>query len=457
MLGALVFVAKTVLLVALAVWVADRPGTVMIDWLGFTITMHIGIFLLVSLGVILLALFLFRVLKGVSDLPKIWSRYRRDIGREKGYRAFVLGLSAVAAGDSKAANYQAFRAQKLMPEGASLGFLLKAQSARLDGDHDEAMRNFSRLLDDKNAAFLGLRGLLQSALESKNYDQALDATYRALKLYPRQGWILKIAYDLEIRKCDFNNARKILYRAEKVKAIPADKAQRDRIAMLLHEADQDREQGKMAESYKKILKAYGYDRYFIPSVTRYASTLIAMNKRRSAIGVLEKTWKVVDHPDLLDLWILVMPKTKLQDKVYRLNWLERLLALNPQSAEAQMALGRAALDIGLWGEARSYFKMAEDLKPSKRLYGYLMELEEKSGRHELRMREWMQKSLSAPADCVWMCRETNRVYKAWSAFAIPHNSFNTMIWDVPIHLGSYDDATLEMLPLAPSVLEAPKF
>ncbi len=454
MIRAITFIAKIAVLIALAVWVADRPGTVTIDWLGLIVTMHVGLFLLGLLGVILLAILLYRLLRGVSDIPGLWARYRREIGREKGYRALTLGLSAVAAGDAKGAHYHAFRAQKLMPEGAALGYLLKAQAARLEGDPDEALRNFSKLLEDKDAAFLGLRGMLQSALESKDDDQALSAARRALKLHPRQGWILKIAYGIEIRKRDFDNARKTLYRAEKLKVISAARALSDRIAMLLYESDQDREQGKMTEALNKAAKAYDYDRLYVPGVTRYAALLLAADKRRKAIAILEKAWKVSDHPDILDLWLAAAPKNKQGDKIYKLNALERMLALNPRAAEAHMALARANLDLGLWGEARASLKAAEEIHPSVKLYKMFVELEERSGRNESRIREYLQKSLDAPQDPVWLCRESGRIYKSWMAFAPPQDSFNTIVWEVPgVHIA--DNAIIEALPYAASVLEAP--
>src|SRR5262245_23719039 len=107
MLKALWFMIKVGVLTAAAIWIAERPGTVKIEWLEYTVTVHVGLGLLVVVGTMLLAIFVYNIIRTFVDFPKAYRRYSEIKSREKGYRALTLGLTAVAAGDAKAAVYQA--------------------------------------------------------------------------------------------------------------------------------------------------------------------------------------------------------------------------------------------------------------------------------------------------------------------------------------------------------------
>lgn len=456
MLRTLFFFLKIAVLVAIALWVAERPGTVRIEWLDTTVTMHMGVFLLGALGIMLLAMVLFRVLKGLADLPKTMSRYKRETGREKGYRALTLGLTAVAAGDRKAARYQAFRARKFLPDDQGLPRLLEAQAARLNGDENAAAEYFAGLLENKDAAFLGIRGLLQGALEDNDLETARLLADRALELHPKQKWILKIAYDLQIRARDFESALVTLYRAEKAGALPTEKANSDRIAMLLMKSSQHMQSGQPAQAIKEMEKAYSYDKRYIPTIVYLAKAYLLRGQRRKAVKVIEKAWKENTHPDLVTLWLESMPQSKKDNKAGRLKWCARLVTLNTKSAEAHLAVAKTSMDCELWGEARSALNMAEAIRPSARLYKLYAELEERSTHDEIAIKSWLEKAADAPFDRVWICKETGRIYADWSPVAEPHGSFNSIVWDFP---ASNDNALLLQDVLTPEhhvVLEAPK-
>lgn len=463
MLRALFFFVKVAVLVAIAVFLAEQQGGVSFEWVDSagnenTINMHLGVFFVGALLVIILALLLFRLMKGVADFPKTWSRYRRETNKDKAFRALTLGLTAVAAGDVKAAKYQSYRVNKLTDEPNGLSLLLSAQSLRLQGKEQEANEQFVALLEDKDASFLGMRGLLQSALDQNDYETALRISREALKLHPKQPWILKIVYDLEIRARDTEAALKTLYRAEKNKAISKEKAAGDRIAMLLFEADKDMETGYREAARKKLEKAYKYNETYIPTVLRLARFYLQTGKRRKGVAMIEKAWAVNTHPDLVPLWESAVPSSskKNADSV-KLRWFERLLSINTGSAEGQMAVAKVAMEAGLWGEAKNYLKMAESIRTSKKLYRLYALLEEKTSNSPEKVQDWLQRAADAPSERCWICRETGHVYDHWSAYAEPHGSFNTIVWDFPFTndntlLLSHQEQDTDPHP----VLEAPK-
>jgi HemY protein len=438
MIRAIFFMIKVGLLVAAAVWVAQREGSVSIDWMEYTFHMHVGVFLGIVVVTILLAITIFRVFKGIADFPKSLKRYNYYGRRDKGYRALTLGLAAVAAGDAKSAAYQAHRAEKMLAGDTGLPLLLKAQAARLEGREDDAREVFLKLLENKDAAFLGVRGLLQAAVDHRDYTQALELARRALELHPKQPWILRVVYDLEVRARDWEAAGKTLYRAQKAGALDAAKANSDRVAILMAQAEENIEREQKDDAFVKLKKAYQYDPYFAPVVVRLAGQYAQRDNRRRAVAVVEKAWKKSPHPDLVPVWDLLIPRKKVINAALRLKWYERLLSLRPGSIEARLAAARAAMEEGLWGEARHHLTMAEqehavEETPDARLYKLWSELEDRSTQNDDVSQHWLEKAAESPLPRCWVCRQTGRVYTQWAPVAQPHGSFNTIIWERPDH------------------------
>lgn len=449
MIRAIVFLLKVALLVTLAVWVADRPGTVSIDWMEYTFTVHVGLFLLAALGVMLFGMFAFRVIMDIVNLPQTIQRMRERRRHDKGYRSLTLGLTAVAAGDTKHAGYHAFRARKFMPRDKGLPVLLEAQVARMEGRDEDAQKKFTNLMKNKDTAFIGVRGLLQAAMEKEDHTHALSMAREALKLYPKQPWILRVVYQLEIRAHDWAAAHKTLDRLEKAKGMETPDIESDRVAMLLAEVDDLLSRDERDAAFKKLKEAHKIDGHFAPTLERLVPQYVQRRKRAHAQKLIEKAWKSAPHPDLVKLWDLVIPKSRKSETMGRVRWFEKLRDMNVETTHGLLALAEVELEEGLWAEVRNNLMAAERVMPSRKLYQLWADLEERTTHDEDAVAEWMMKAEEQPADKIWTCSETGRVYTRWSPLAEPHNSFNTIIWAVPgavrgaLHAPSMTETLLE--------------
>lgn len=458
MIRALWALAKIGVVVALVLWIAERPGTITIDWMQYKMTFHVGFFFLIMLAVVVVGIIIFTLINTALNMPKTMARYRDMTNKDKGLRALSIGLTAVAAGDAKAASYQAHRARQFLSDDNALSQLLEAQAARLDGREMDASRAFIALMDNKDAAFLGIRGLLQSALDCGDYSGALELGHRALVHHPKQDWILCVVYDLEIKARSWDNARKILYRAEKAGCILTTKANSDRVAMLLAEAEQAKADGGEEIFFRNLNKAYKVDPYFIPTVVRLARMYIERKKHKAAISVIEKAWKHCPHPALVTLWSEVYKPSKNNDLMMRVRWFEKLLSFSPESVEGLQALASALIQEGLWGEARKHLEKAEEIRPNVTLYKMWALLEERATHDEVAVRRWFEKAADAPRERVWICSETGREYDQWTPLS-DQGLFNTIIWDFPqgrIFAPSLFGAAPLHGAVATPMLEAPK-
>ncbi|HEY8191471.1 MAG TPA: heme biosynthesis HemY N-terminal domain-containing protein [Alphaproteobacteria bacterium] len=419
---------QVAVLAGVSLWMFSRPGTMDVHWLGYDIEASVGVAFLAFVIALVVVMALTRAVGALFSLPGRWKTIQMKKRRDRGFRALTLGLSAVAAGDSRLASYQAYKMRRFLPDEKGLPWLLEAQAARLRGSEPEARGYFEKLLHEKDTAFLGVRGLLHEAVETADLDRALTLARQAMDMHSDQVWIIRTVFDLETRKREWNAALMTLKKAERAKAWPLDQVKSDRIAILLQQGDELQRGGDRPEAIRKLREAHRLNPSFVPTALRLAQAYIDAQKQRAAVAVIEQAWKSNPHPDLVPVWEALAPANKPGDMTAHLRWFERLVALKPGDAESQIAAARAAIQDGLWGEAWQYLAMAEKIRPNARLYRLWAQMEEKTGHHESARRYW-EKAADAAADKVWMCRETGCIYERWSPIAEPHGAFNTILWD----------------------------
>ncbi len=426
------------MLVGAALWIMAQPGTIDVQWREYSIEARLGVALL-ALAVLLIALvFLARIAGAILSLPQGFSRYRKESRRKKGYRALTRGFVAIAAGDTGKAAAQAKLVRELLPDEGGLPLLLEAQAARLKGDEASARRIFEKLIEDKDAAFFGIRGLLKAAMEERHYERALDYAYQAVSHHPKQGWILKTVYDLELKTAKFEEASRTLQKLKKLNVVTADQARSDETVLLIMMAQQDDSRGEAAGALKKLERAVKLRPGFVPAAVRLAGKYRVRDKKGKAADVIELAWKENPHPDLLALWDALAPENTPSDTMRRLRWYEKLVAIKPDSVQGQVAAAAAAIEGGMWGQARAYLAQAENLVPkhsgySAQLYRLRAKLEEKTTNDEKTIRRWLEKASESGPEPVWYCALTGNIYQSWHAFAPPHGSFNTIVWGDPAH------------------------
>lgn len=463
MLKTLLFFVKVGLFVGAMIWLSEQEGNVRVEWMDYTVNVHVGLFLAGLLCLLLVSIFIYRVIHAFVNFPASYRYYSRIRAKDLGYKALTLGLTAVAAGDTKVAMKQAEKVRSLLPEDNGLPLLLEAQAARLDGREDDAQVSFVGLLENKDTSFLGVRGLLQASMDAGDTQEALSLARQALALHPKQPWILRTVYDLEVGAREWSSAEETLKRSVKVSAITKEHGLSDRVAMALAVALSAEEEGLLDVAASQYRVAQKLDVSSVPAIVLSAEYYVRQGQLKKAKLLLEKSWKKSPHAAFVDVWIGAMPSEGADyDALARLKWLEALVKLNPDNARAQVAAGLAASEAALWGEARSYFDAAESIRPSKELYKALAVLEDKASGNEAAAREWLEKAADVKAARVWICCETGRVYHSWQPIALPHNSFNTIEWDYPIGEGADDGGSVLLTASASAqemddtLIEAPK-
>lgn len=441
MLRALWFLIQIAVVVLAAIWLLELPGQVELSALGYSATVQSGLFVI---GFILAAIvfgLLARLIMAVILFPQWlggWSRKRR---RARAMRHLTQGYALLAAGQAEKSLKLSRKVQDVLPEAKSLALLLEAQSNRALGEDVSATQNYRALMEDKDAAFLGLKGLLGQSMAVGHTEQALDYAERAAKMHPKAGWVVKTLYDLQIAARDFDAARATLKKAVKLGVVDKQQSISDQIAMYMYQAEKLDEAGQGDESIRSIERAVKLDPAFVPAVAALAGALAAKGKNRRAQSLVEAAWKDNPHPLLLPVWDRLAPANTSRDMMKRMRWYEKLVSINTDSVHGQMAAAREAMESGLMGEARAYLVRAEKLVPSADVYRLFLKLERAVNADADVIRAMDEKIHTALPAPVWYCRKTGMVYDRWSPVARPHGSFNTIEWGVP-HRASNAPAAL---------------
>jgi HemY protein len=428
MLRVLVYIAFVAVLAAIAVWLADRPGTVTLEWQGWQVETSVGI---VALAVFLFAAaaaLLYSAWRWISSRPHEWSLRRRLGRQEAGLKALSDGLVAIAAGDADAARKASRRAGSLL-DHAPMALLLEAQTAQTAGDEAAARQTFEKMLDNPETEFLGLRGLIADALREHDDARALSFARRAYALKPRTPWILDTMVALHSRAGNWREAQRLVEEAQKAKRGSGADGRHQQAALLTERARAARAAGQHADAYAQARKASELDPALVPASALVARLVAQDGRERRARKVIERAWAGAPHPDMVAAYLeIAAADAGPLDRYKAVEGLVRPARTHPES---RLALAEAALDAGLWGEARKQLDALEREAPAARVFRLRARLAEEDDEDTSDATMWLERAASADADRAWVCRDCGTVADEWTAVCGHCGAFATLAWDQP--------------------------
>lgn len=418
------FAVVVALLVAGAVWLAERPGVVTIHWQGWRVDTSVPVLvaaLVVGLGLVWGGA---RLVVGVVALPRRLLAARREKRRRQGYVALSDGLAAVAAGDRAQAGRLARRADKLLADPALTG-VLTAQAAELGGDDIRVERGLTAMLDRPETALLGLKGLMERARKTGDEVAALA--------YGRRAWSLGVAsvdlatalFELQARAGLWDEAQVTLREAERRKVMRGAVLLHRRAVVGLERSAAAEAAGEAAIALELALKAHHDDIGLVAATVRAAGLLHRAGRVRKAQSVIVSTWKVAPHPSLVEALTALAPQETVLDRVRRL---ERLVRANPDAADGHVALAEAALAAKLWGQARTHLNIAMDQRPNGGVLVLLARLEREEGGDDQAARGWLAQLPAAPAEPAWVCGQCGRPADSWAALCPHCRAVDSLEW-----------------------------
>lgn len=417
----LIFVVAAAIGVA---WLADRPGDIIITWLGYHIETSVLVGASVLALVIAAAIFLWSILRGLVRAPSKISSAFSNRRTNRGYRAISRGIVAIGAGDEVAARRFANEARRLMPN-EPLALLLSAQTAQLTGDGTDAERTFRSMAERKDTKLLGLHGLFVEAQRRNDGATARNHAEDAAKSQPGLAWAGEAVLQYRCADGDWVGALKALERNMQNGLVSKDVYKRQRAVLLTARAlasettDRDTAIGL-------ALHALQLSPGLVPAAALAGRLLGESGRPRKASRIVSAAWQVNPHPDLAEVYANIKPQQSARDRLARIRNLERLQPNHPETA---LAMARAAIDAQEFDLAR---KSLGPLlaNPTQRVATLMAEIEEKASHDVGRSREWMARALVAPRDPAWTA--DGLVSETWLPASPATGRLDAFEWRIPV-------------------------
>ncbi len=423
-------------LAAGAVWLADRPGDVMITWQKFRIETSLMVLAVAVAAVAALTVLLWTMVRAILRSPDTLRFYLRMRRGMRGYHAVSQGLIAVGSGDVRAARKFADEAARIAPN-EPLTLLLGAQASQLAGDRDAAERTFNAMAARDDTRLLGLHGLY---IEAQRRNDAAAA-----KLYAEEAangarapaWAGLAVFDARCAASDWPGALERLDRNMKSGLVDRESYRRLRAVLLTARALEADAHDDHNGARTLALEAVKFAPTLVPAAALAGRLLGEARDRRRAARIVEAAWKANPHPDLAEAYAHLQPGASARERLVRV---EALAAKTPGSIEGALAVARAALDAQEFAVARRVLTPLS-IAPSQRVSMLMAELEEKEHGDEGRAREWMTRAVRAKPDPAWTA--DGFVSDRWMPLSPVTGRLDAFQWKDPIADLDADEALIE--------------
>jgi|GEM_PF-4694683 len=389
-------------------WLISIDHIISIDVIGYQLKSNLGVFALIAF----IALWFFSIMvRGVQTLlntPKAIAVYKEKTSHQKGLQALAYGLSAVAANDVRMAQYYTKRSTKYLKHDFGLNALLSGLAARLAGDTKQSEKSFQSLLDRKETSVLGLKGLLNTAMDNADYRYARVLIDQTIKKTQNQPWILNAKYDLELKTNHYAPALIILEKLKKQDVVSKSTYIKDKsILMML---------------CNNTAKAHKINPITLPITLEYLKILAEDNKRRKSLNIIKNQWVVTPHPKLLDFWIQYAPKKTQNNPLKIASWIENLYHVNSDPATSALYCGETLIKLGQTEQDQRFVKEAMTKNPTIRTYQLMHRIDPQG--------QWLDNIQNAKTDMTWVCKHSGRIHNQWQPIT-SCGHFNTIKWDYP--------------------------
>ena len=406
-----------------AVWLADRPGDVVITWQGRHIETSVMVATVAIVMLMCVAVFLWSLWRLLTRAPARATMALAERRRRRGFNAISRGLVAIGAGDARAAHRFAAEALRNTP-GEPLALLLTAQTAQLNGDRRAAEAAFRAMAARPDTRLLALHGLYVEARRRHDPAAARQFAEEAAQAAPALPWAGVAVLEFRCAAADWEGALECL-EANRTSGL-LDKVAHRRLravlltarAMAAQEHDRDRAKTLAIEAARLAPD-------LVPAAVLAGRLLAETGEPRKAGKIIETAWRTNPHPDLADVYAHVRISDSARDRLKRIQSLVR----QPEGhVEGALALARAALDARELGVAQTALAPLI-ASPTQRVAMLMAELEELIG-DAGRAREWMGRALHARHDPAWTA--DGFVSERWMPVSPVTGRLDAFQWKVPV-------------------------
>jgi len=377
--------------VALAVWLREHGGNVIVAVPPWRIQFSTTLGVLLLIGVFIAAHLLLRALTWLGAVPARLRYWRGQRARTRDHDAFERGWVSLAAGDYPQAERDLARllAQTRVPRRKVMAALAAARAAHAQGQRERCQTHLTTAQD-----YMGHDPALARAVVATSADILLDAgqpTEALARLasvpeaanHPHLARLQLRAHEaLGQHDAVWNLAREGLRRGWLARELAMPLIDRAGAQKLLAATAQGDDTGWLA-----VWKAFKTEERVLPHIALAAAdTHAAAGQPGDAARVLEAAIKQHPSADLLTAYA----RCDASQVSQRLAKAETWLAAHPDNPDLLCALATLCLTGQIWGAAERYLQRSLRQREDARAHALLGSLYDRLGRSAEASRHWQQ-------------------------------------------------------------------
>lgn len=343
MIRVIVFLIVVAAVALAAAWLAERPGDIIVTWMGWRIETSLMVGLAALAILVLLLMGLWSLARLLWRSPRMVARLRRERRQRRGERAISRGLVAVASGDLKLARRSAGEAGRFAAD-EPLGLLLRAQTAQLAGDRAQADAAFRAMTEHPETRVLGLRGLYVEAQRRGDVEAGRRHAEEAARAAPALSWAGQAVLDFRCAAGDWDGALAALENSLRGGLVDRPSYRRQRAVLLTARALAS-EEADPASARTVALEAARLAPGLVPAVALAARLAAEAGEYRRASRLIEAAWPLGPHPDLAEVYVHQRSGDSARERLGRAQTLDRLASGDREGA---LAVARAAIEAREW-------------------------------------------------------------------------------------------------------------
>ncbi len=356
--------------VALALFLREDVGYVMISYGHWTIEISLALFIILDFALFAALYLALRSFFGVRSVPRRLHNWQHNRLMSKAQVAMTQGYIELAEGNWK-------QAEKYLLSHVHeskiplINYLTAAQAAQQQGAvdrRDEYIQQARQIMPSANLAI----GLTQAELQLANNqpEEALATLEQLRKERPKHPHLLKLLAKLYETMENWGDLQQILPMLKKLKLMPPERISQLEIkvhAGVMFKLGQDGEVSRLTGYWRTLPSSL---RSNTDLMEAYAHALLETRDIETAAivfaALLPKAW----NSEL----VLFYGNLKTSDNAKQLTTAEGWLTTHQADADLLLTVARLSMRSKLWGKARSYLESSINLRPHPDAYNELGKL-----------------------------------------------------------------------------------
>lgn len=411
-------------LTAIAVWLAQYPGLITFQWLGYSIELNPVLFCFGLIFCFLVFIGIFQIFSFIWNIPKRFSEYRQDRKVQVGLKALTKALVALAAGDGRLAMRYAASAKSNIPN-SPLSDFFTAKASELTGNEDEAKAYLQELSNHPETSLIGIKGLIAYAQKEQNTSLIRSLALRAYRIKEDTQWALQILFEYAVSSKNWPDAFQYTQKMVNYHFWTPEESTRKKAILNLAQGLELKKDGKLSLGLDHVQRAYKLLPDAFETNFTLASFFLEMGEPKKARKLILRAWVHVPHPDLGNLFLKSIEQKTDSEKMVAS---EELVTTYPDHAASLLFMARIYMNAKIWGKARYNLEKLIQKEPSKNLYECMAQLEELEYHHHDQANFWLRKANDAPLSEKWICSSCQNIHVSWQPFCSNCSAFDQITY-----------------------------